>query len=190
MESYRVELDRLKIGIEADLGIETDFDISVFLLGSNNKILSQNHLLYFGSDVFSIDNNLYQSIPEKSIYVHPLDYIKSGNGIENEFDELFYIDFNKINKSITEIKFIIHLYHLPGLGTSGNELFTKNCTFNLKVLDFDSDKILSNFNFESDFSNKGSVELISMKNQKSKWYINKSEISYYGKLPELIESFS
>jgi tellurium resistance protein TerD len=188
MELYKVVSNKVKIGIEAHLNLEADFDISVFLLGENNKLISENHLLYYGSPVFEKNTDYFQSLPDRSIYFNSSKDIKSGK--DKEFDELFFIDFSKINELVKQIKFIIHLYHDKGQGSFGNEIFTKKCNFNIKILDINKNDILSEFNLNGNYSKKGAVGLIDINKKESNWQISESENSYEGKLPELLKIYT
>ena len=187
MELYKVVSNKVKIGIDAHLNVDADFDISVFLLGENNKLISENHLLYYGSPVFEINKDSFQSLPDRSIYFNSSKDLKSGK--ELEFDELFFVDFSKINELVKQIKFIIHLYHEKGQGSFGNEIFTEKCTFNIKVFDNNKDEILKEFNLLGNYSNKGAVGLIDLKRNESNWQIEESKNSYNGKIEELLRIY-
>ena len=188
MELYKVVSNKIKIGIDAHLNVDADFDISVFLLGENNKLISENHLLYYGSPVFEINTDSFQSLPDRSIYFNSSNDLKSGK--ELEFEELFFVDFSKINELVKQIKFIIHLYHEKGQGSFGNEIFTEKCTFIIKVFDNNKDEILSEFNLLGNYSNKGAVGLIDINKRESNWIISESKNSYNGKLPELLKIYT
>jgi hypothetical protein len=137
--------------------------------------------LFYNSPICEIQGDRYLSLPDRSMYFWSCEHSKA----ENKFDELFYIEFDKINEFTNEIRFVIHLHANHGL-----QLFNKNCKFFVKVLSFFTNEILAEFVFDSNYDNMASIELIVLRKKKSKWFIIKSENTYLGYLGELIERFT
>lgn len=181
MEEYSIECSSLKFGIEAEMDFASDFDVSALLLNSNLKLLSNEHLLFYNSLICEIQGDRYLSLPDRSMYFWSCEHTKA----ENKFDYLFYIEFDKINEFIHEIRLVIHLE-----GFRGMPFFNNNCKFIVKVLSFFTNEILAEFVFDSNYDKKGAIELIVLRKKKSKWFIIKSENTYLGYLGELIENFT
>jgi stress response protein SCP2 len=180
-EQYSIESSKLKLGIEAEMDFDSDFDVSALLLNSNLNLLSDEHLLFYNSPIYEIQGDRYLSLPDRSMYFWSCEHTKA----ENKFDELFYIEFDKINKFTHEIRLVIHLE-----GFRGMPFFNNNCKFIVKVLSFFTNEKLAEFVFDSNYDKKGAIELIVIKRQKSKWFIIKSENTYQGYLGELFEKFN
>ncbi len=180
MEEYPIECSSLKLGIEVEMDSDSDYDVSALLLNSNLKLLSDEHLLFYNSPICEIKGDRYLSLPDRSMYFWSCEHTKA----ENKFDELFFIDFDKVNEFTHEIRLVIHLEAFRGA------LFFNNCKFVVKVVSFFTNEILAEVVFDSNYDKKGSIELIAIKKQKSKWFIFKSENTYQGYLGEIIEKYT
>ena len=97
----KINIPSFKVGLgwdsnESATGEAFDVDASVLLLGSDGKLISDNHFVFF--------NNL--SSPDGAV-VHSGDNL---TGAGDGDDEVINVDLSKISNDITEITFVVTIH--------------------------------------------------------------------------------
>lgn len=97
----KINLPSFKVGLGWDsnqsaTGEAYDVDSSVFLLGADGKLISDNHFVFF--------NNL--ASPDRSV-VHSGDNL---TGAGDGDDEVIHIDLSKISNDVAEITFVVTIH--------------------------------------------------------------------------------
>jgi len=94
------QLKKLKVALSwspnFSIGAEYDIDVSAFILNQNEKLISENHFVFY--------NNLES--PNKSV-VHTGD---ERTGRTEDDDEVINVDLSKIDSSASEIIFLVTIH--------------------------------------------------------------------------------
>jgi tellurium resistance protein TerD len=81
-----------------DTGYDFDLDSSVFILGSNEKLISDNHFIFY--------NNLTSPDPDKSLQHMGDNLTGAGEGD----DEQIVVDLTRLPKEIVKLVFTVNIY--------------------------------------------------------------------------------
>jgi tellurium resistance protein TerD len=152
-------------------GKPVDCDVSVFLLGANGKLVSDEHFVFY--------NNL--SSPDGSV-THTGD---SQDGEGDGDDESIKIDLSKIDNSVEFLYFAITIHESEGRGHHfGN---VKNSYINIRNASDNS--ILCQYKLSESFDGQDSLIIASISRNGGNWNVEALGQAFAGGLNTLIELY-
>lgn len=145
---------RLGLGWEPngyDTGTEFDADVSLFGLGENSKIVSDDYFIYYKQ----------LRTPDGAI-VHNGD---NRTGAGNGDDETIDIDLSKLDPRVTEISVIVTIYEADVRRQNFGQL--KNSF--IKLYDAESGAVKAQYLLEDEFSGETAVQFGSLYKRNGEW---------------------
>lgn len=136
---------------QSHTGVEFDLDASVFILGENNKILSDSHFVFY--------NNLKD--PNEAV-VHGGDN-RTGDGDGD--DEEIFIDLSKIDSNATELSVVVTIDEAE----ARNQNFGQVRNAFIRIVDEAAGSELMKFELDEDFSIETAVEFGRIYKRNGEW---------------------
>jgi tellurium resistance protein TerD len=127
-----------------------DLDASVFLVGANGKVLSDNHFVYY--------NNLKS--PDEAV-IHAGDNL---TGAGDGDDEKIQVDLSKISADVNEICFVVTIHHAD----TRRQNFGQVRNSFIRVID-QSNTELVKYELDEDFSIETAVEFGRIYKRNNEW---------------------
>lgn len=156
----------------SDTGADFDLDASVFLLGENKKIVSDQHFIFY--------NNLRS--PDGSVE-HTGDNL-TGDGDGD--DEQVNVDLSKIDSRVTEICVVVTIHDAEvrkqNFGQVRNSF--------VRIVDSSSKEEIVKYELEEDFSIETAVEFGRMYKKDGKWKFEAVGIGMRGGLEDFLNKYS
>lgn len=134
----------------SNTGEAFDLDASVFLVGANGKVISDNHFVYY--------NNLKS--PDESV-IHTGDNL-TGDGDGD--DEKIQVDLSKISADVNEICFVVTIHHAD----TRRQNFGQVRNSFIRVID-QSNTELVKYELDEDFSIETAVEFGRIYKRNNEW---------------------
>ena len=128
-----------------------DLDASVFILGANGKLVSDNHFVFY--------NNLKS--PDEAV-VHAGDNL-TGEGDGD--DEKIMIDLSKISDSVNEICFVVTIHHAG----ERRQNFGQIRNSFIRIVDASNNTELVKYELDEDFSIETAVEFGRLYKRNNEW---------------------
>jgi tellurium resistance protein TerD len=148
-----------------------DLDASVFLVGANGKIPSDNHFVYY--------NNLKS--PDGAV-IHTGDNL---TGAGDGDDEKIQIDLSNISPDINEISFVVTIHHAD----TRRQNFGQIRNSYIRILD-QSNTELVKYELDEDFSIETAVEFGRIYKRNSEWKFEAVGIGMKGGLQDYLNKFN
>jgi len=152
-------------------GTSFDLDASVFILGEDKKILSDQHFVFY--------NNL--SSPNGSV-THTGDNL-TGEGDGD--DEQVIVDLSKIEGEATEITIVVTIHDAT---TKGQNFGQVRNSF-IRVLDASSNEEMLKFELDEDFSVETAVEFGRIYKRNGEWKFEAVGMGMKGGLQDYVNKF-
>ncbi|WP_294291619.1 MULTISPECIES: TerD family protein [Chryseobacterium] len=132
-------------------GTAFDLDASLFLLGENKKLVSDNHFIFY--------NNLES--PDKAV-IHSGDNL-TGDG--NGDDEQIKIDLTKIDPAVKEITVVVTIHEAD----SRRQNFGQVRNSFIRIFNTDTNEEILKYELDEDFSIETAVEFGRIYNRNGEW---------------------
>ncbi|GEN77014.1 TerD family protein [Chryseobacterium hagamense] len=132
-------------------GTAFDLDASLFLLGENKKLVSDNHFIFY--------NNLES--PDKAV-VHSGDNL-TGDG--NGDDEQIRIDLTKIDPAVKEITVVVTIHEAD----SRRQNFGQVRNSFIRIFNTETNEEILKYELDEDFSIETAVEFGRIYNRNGEW---------------------
>lgn len=132
-------------------GTAFDLDASLFLLGENKKLVSDNHFIFY--------NNLES--PDKAV-IHSGDNL-TGDG--NGDDEQIKIDLTKIDSAIKEITVVVTIHEAD----SRRQNFGQVRNSFIRIFNTETNEEILKYELDEDFSIETAVEFGRIYNRNGEW---------------------
>tara|TARA_B110000977_G_scaffold40303_1_gene54217 strand:+ start:1624 stop:2199 length:576 start_codon:yes stop_codon:yes gene_type:complete len=176
IEKNGVSIQKFRIGLgwdtnETDSGLDFDLDASAFILGENNKVVSQSHFVYF--------NNLKD--PENSV-IHTGDNL-TGEG-EGD-DEMIDVDLSLINQSAKSISIVVTIHD----ATARNQNFGQVRNAFVRIYDPNSNEEIMKYDLSEDFSIETAIEFGRIYLHNDKWKFEAIGSGYSGGLQSFVDNY-
>lgn len=156
----------------ASTGASFDLDTSVFILGDNKKLLSDEHFVFY--------NNVKS--PDGAVE-HSGDNL-TGEGAGD--DEQIKVDLSKINNSATELSLVVTIHEADirkqNFGQIRNSF--------VRIFDAASNETLLNYELEEDFSIETAVEFGRIYKRDGKWKFEAVGSGMKGGLQEYLNKYN
>lgn len=152
----KINVPNFKVGLGWDSNQSTtgdafDIDASVFILGTNGKIVSDNHFVFF--------NNL--TSPDGAV-VHSGDNL-TGDGDGD--DETIIVDLSKISNEVTEITFVVTIHK----AAEKRQNFGQIRNSYIRVVNQQNNEELVKYELDEDFSIETAVEFGRIYKRNDEW---------------------
>lgn len=184
-KGQRVSLDKIAPGLNAafiglgwdvnvtDTGYDFDLDASAFLLNSNEKLISDEHFIFY--------NNLTSPDPEKSIK-HMGDNL-TGDGDGD--DEVIIVDLRKVPSDVARIVITVTIHEAQKRGQNFGQV--KNAF--VRLVDVETKEEILRYDLEEDFSLETALIMAEIYRKDGEWRMNAVGAGYQGGLQALVNRY-
>jgi tellurium resistance protein TerD len=148
-----------------------DLDASVFLVGANGKVLSDNHFVYY--------NNLKS--PDEAV-IHAGDNL---TGAGDGDDEKIQVDLSKISADVNEICFVVTIHHAD----TRRQNFGQVRNSFIRVMD-QSNTELVKYELDEDFSIETAVEFGRIYKRNNEWKFEAVGTGMKGGLQDFLNKYN
>ncbi len=157
-----------------DTGADFDLDASVFLLGSNEKIVSDKHFIFY--------NNLVS--PDQDQSVKLLGDNRTGEG-EGD-DEGLIVDLRKIPPEVEKIVITVTIHEAD----KRKQNFGQVTNAYIRLVDVQTKEEVLRYDLSEDFSVETAVIMAQLYSQEGEWRLNAVGAGYQGGLQSLLNRYS
>jgi tellurium resistance protein TerD len=184
-KGQRVSLDKVAPGLLAgfiglgwdtnktDTGSDFDLDTSIFLLGANEKLVSDEHFIFY--------NNLTSPDPDKSVK-HMGDNL-TGEG-EGD-DEVILVDLRKVPSEVQRIVVTVTIHEAEKRGQNFGQV--RNAY--IRLVDVQTKEEVLRYDLEEDFSVETALIMAELYRKDGEWRMNAVGAGYQGGLQALLNRY-
>ncbi|GAB4530780.1 MAG: TerD family protein [Pleurocapsa sp.] len=185
-KGQRISLEKVAPGLKAvfvglgwdtnitDTGHDFDIDASIFLLGNNEKILSDNHFIFY--------NNLASPDPDKS--VEHLGDNRTGAG-EGD-DEVIQINLQKVPGDIQKIVITVTIHEAK----ERQQNFGQVHNAFVRVVNVANGEEVARYDLTEDFSVETALIMAEIYRKDEEWRFNAVGAGYEGGLQALLDRYN
>ena len=157
-----------------DSGQDYDIDASVFLLGSNEKILSDNHFIFY--------NNLTSPDPDKSVEHLGDNLTGAGEGD----DEVIKVNLSKVPADIHKIVMTVTIHEAE----QRKQNFGQVENAFVRVVNAKSNQEVVRYDLSEDYSIETALIMAELYRKDGEWRINAVGAGYEGGLQALLDRYN
>lgn len=184
-KGQRVSLNKVAPGLNAafiglgwdvnatDTGNDFDLDASVFLLNEREKLISDNHFIFY--------NNLTSPDTQKSVKHMGDNLTGEGDGD----DEVILIDLRKIPPEVCRIAVTVTIYEADKRKQNFGQV--KNAF--VRLVDVETKEEVLRYDLEEDFSIETAIIMAEIYRKDGEWRMNAVGAGYQGGLQSLINRY-
>lgn len=184
-KGQRVSLTKMAPGLEAafvglgwdikasDTGSDFDIDSSTFLLNESDKLISEQHLIFY--------NNLKS--PDADTSVEHMGDNRTGAG-EGD-DEIVLVNLVKIPTDVQKISFVISIYEAD----ERKQNFGQINNAYVRLVDVKSKEEVLRYDLTEDYSIETAMILAELYRKDDEWRVNAIGEGYQGGLPAILERY-
>ena len=184
-KGQRVSLEKVAPGISAaliglgwdvnvtDTGAEFDLDVSLFLLGANEKLLSEKHFIFY--------NNLISPDPDKSVQLMGDNRTGEGEGD----DEATIVDFRKIPPEVQKMVVTVTIYDAEKRGQNFGQV---NNAY-VRLVNIETKEEVLRYDLGEDFSIETAIIMAEFYRKDGEWRVNAVGSGYQGGLQALLDRY-
>ncbi len=214
-----ISISKLRIGLgwepnEDKSDYPYDLDVSAFLLGTNNKLLSDSHLVFYNSELRVSPDNLmalepisaikYPSFNEEGKLVdthehwrrktRPVDPDFSVYGsiddMEGEVsdggdDETMNVDLKKLNQRVQQIIITVSIYEF----SKRRQNFGQVDDSYISIYNEVTNELLYKYELNEDFSTCTAVEFVKIYRQGTQWKVEAMGAAHNNGLQSLVDKY-
>ena len=181
----RISLEKASPGLEAvfvglgwdvnktDTGKDFDLDTSVFLLGTDEKLISDRHLIYF--------NNLKSPDPENSVEHMGDNLTGAGEGD----DEVVIVNLKKVPEEVQKIAFVVTIYDAEKRGQNFGQV---NNSF-VRLVDVKTKEEVLCYDLTEDYSIETAMIMGELYKKDGEWRMSAVGEGYEGGLPAMLNRY-
>ncbi|AFZ50156.1 TerD family protein [Dactylococcopsis salina] len=182
----RVSLEKVSPGLEAvfvglgwdvnktDTGNDFDLDASVFLLGENEKLVSDSHLVFY--------NNTKSPDPDHSVEHMGDNLTGAGEGD----DEVVIINLKKVPDEVQKITFVVTIYDAEKRGQN----FGQVSNAFVRLVDVKTKEEVLRYDLTEDYSIETAMIMGELYKKDGQWRMSAIGDGYEGGLPAILNRFS
>ncbi len=156
-----------------DTGSDFDLDASVFLLGANDKLISEQHFIFY--------NNLVSPDSDQSVKL--LGDNRTGEG-EGD-DEGIIVDLRKVPADIDKIVITVTIYEAD----KRKQNFGQVTNAYIRLVDVQTKEEVLRYDLSEDFSVETAVIMAELYNKDDEWRINAVGSGFEGGLQALLNKY-
>jgi tellurium resistance protein TerD len=185
-KGQRVSLEKVAPGLKAafvglgwdvkatDTGHDFDLDSSVFLLGANEKIVSDKHFIFY--------NNLTSPDPDRSVKHMGDNLTGAGEGD----DEAVIVDLRKVPADVQKIVFVVTIYDADTRGQNFGQV--RNAF--VRLVDVESKNEVLRYDLVEDYSVETALIMAELYRKDGEWRMNAVGSGYQGGLQALLDRYT
>ena len=156
-----------------DGGFDFDLDASLFLLGSNEKLISDNHFIFY--------NNLTSPDPDKSVE-HTGDNL-TGDGDGD--DEVININLQKVPNDVQKIVVVVTIHDAE----QRSQNFGQVDNAYVRIVDAKTSAEAARFDLTEDCSIETAMIMAELYRKNGEWRVNAVGAGYQGGLQALLDRY-
>lgn len=156
-----------------DTGTDFDLDASVFLLGANDKLISDKHFIFY--------NNLISPDPDQSVKL--LGDNRTGEG-EGD-DEGLIVDLRKVPEDVVKIVITVTIHEADKRGQN----FGQVSNAYIRLVDVQNKSEVLRYDLSEDFSVETAVIMAELYNKDGEWRVNAVGSGFQGGLEALLNRY-
>ncbi|BAZ86601.1 TerD family protein [Dolichospermum compactum] len=157
-----------------DTGLDFDLDASVFILGSNEKLISDQHFIFY--------NNLTSPDPAKSVQ-HTGDNL---TGLGDGDDEVIKINLQKVPADVHKIVITVTIHE----AAERHQNFGQVQNAFIRVVNAQNEKEVIRYDLVEDYSIETALIMAELYRKDGDWRLNAVGSGYQGGLKALLDRFS
>ncbi|WP_353930594.1 TerD family protein [Okeanomitos corallinicola TIOX110] len=185
-KGQRVSLEKVAPGLKeifvglgwdvkvTDTGFDFDLDASVFLLGSNEKLISDQHFIFY--------NNLTSPDPAKSIE-HTGDNL---TGVGEGDDEVIKVNLQQVPADIQKIVITVTIHE----AAERSQNFGQVQNAFVRVVNAQNEQEVIRYDLVEDYSIETALIMAELYRKDGEWRLNAVGSGYQGGLKALLDRFS
>ena len=156
-----------------DGGFDFDLDASLFMLGSNEKLISDNHFIFY--------NNLTSPDPDKSVE-HTGDNL-TGDGDGD--DEVININLQKVPSDVQKIVVVVTIHEAD----QRSQNFGQVDNAYVRIADAKTNVEAARFDLTEDCSVETAMIMAELYRKNGEWRVNAVGAGYQGGLQALLDRY-
>ncbi len=157
-----------------DGGADFDLDSSVFMLGANDKLISDKHLIFY--------NNLTSPDPDKSVQHMGDNLTGAGPGD----DEMVKVDLGKVPTDVQKIVFVVTIYE----SEQRKQSFGQVQEAFVRLVDEANQTEVARYDLTEDYSVETAMIMAELYRKDQEWRLNAVGAGYEGGLKALLDRYS
>jgi tellurium resistance protein TerD len=157
-----------------DSGHDFDIDASVFILGSNEKLLSDNHFIFY--------NNLTSPDPDKSVE-HTGDNL---TGLGYGDDEVIKVNLQKVPAEVQRIVMTVTIHEAQ----ERQQNFGQVANAFVRVVNAQNKEEVARYDLSEDYSIETALIMAELYRKDGEWRMNAVGAGYEGGLQALLNRYS
>ncbi|MTJ07200.1 MULTISPECIES: TerD family protein [unclassified Anabaena] len=157
-----------------DTGLDFDLDASVFILGSNEKLISDQHFIFY--------NNLTSPDPAKSVQ-HTGDNL---TGLGDGDDEVIKIHLQKVPADVHKIVITVTIHE----AAERHQNFGQVQNAFIRVVNAQNEQEVIRYDLVEDYSIETALIMAELYRKDGDWRLNAVGSGYQGGLKALLDRFS
>ncbi|MDB9511268.1 TerD family protein [Kamptonema animale CS-326] len=185
-KGQRVSLDKISPGLSTvfvglgwdikatDTGFDFDLDSSLFLLGANEKLISDNHFIFY--------NNLTSPDPDKSIQHMGDNLTGAGEGD----DEVIKINLKKVPADIQKIVVAVTIHEAQ----QRRQNFGQVQNAFVRLVNMETQQEAVRYDLVEDYSIETALIMAELYRKDGEWRLNAVGAGYQGGLQALLDRYS
>jgi len=185
-KGQRVSLDKISPGLSevfvglgwdikaTDTGLDFDLDSSLFLLGANEKLISDNHFIFY--------NNLTSPDPDKSIQHAGDNLTGAGEGD----DEVIKINLKKVPANVEKIVIAVTIHEAQ----QRHQNFGQVQNAFVRLVNAETQQEAVRYDLVEDYSIETALILAELYRKDGEWRLNAVGSGYQGGLQALLDRYS
>lgn len=185
-KGQRVSLDKVAPGLSeiyiglgwdvkaVDTGFDFDLDASVFLLGSNEKLITDNHFIFY--------NNLCSPDPAKSVQHTGDNLTGAGDGD----DEVIKINLQKVPTDVHKVAITVTIHEAE----ERRQNFGQVVNSFVRVVNAQNTQEVLRYDLVEDYSIETALIMAELYRKDGEWRLNAVGAGYQGGLKALLNRFS
>lgn len=157
-----------------DTGYDFDLDSSVFMLGTNEKLISDQHFIFY--------NNLTSPDPDKSLQHMGDNLTGAGEGD----DEVIKVNLKKVPADVQKIVFTVTIHEAKQRGQNFGQV--QNAF--VRIVNSQTKQEAVRYDLVEDYSIETALIMAELYRKDSEWRINAVGAGYQGGLQALLDRYS
>jgi tellurium resistance protein TerD len=154
-------------------GVPFDLDASIFMLGTNGKLISDQHFIFY--------NNLTSPDPEQSVKLMGDNRTGAGEGD----DEVIIIDLRKVPANVAKIVIAVSIYE----GEERQHNFGAVQNAFVRLVDVETKKEVLRYALQEHFSTETALIMADVTQEGGEWKLNAVGDAYQGGLQTLLDRY-
>lgn len=159
--------------VKQNTGMDFDLDASVFMLGSNGKLASDQHFIFY--------NNLTSPDPDQSIKLMGDNRTGAGEGD----DEVIIADLRKVPADIEKIAIAVSIYD----GEARKQNFGQVQNAYVRLVNVETKEEVLRYDLDEHFSIETAIIMAEFYRQEGEWRLNAVGSGFAGGLQALLDRF-